>query len=242
MRRALRGMTLIECLLSLAILSFMLAAGVGSFALAGRMFTRIREAQEERQAVMATLDKIRFDARRAGEGLADPNAAAAGLPPIRLSAAGLEIVFAGQAFTPEEEVPAGAWSIRISAASYISFSAGREMIIGDSAAAEAFTISSVSGNYLYLDHATEGPHAAGGTSGALIERITYSLDGSKGTLRRRANGGTAQPVMEGVKEAAFEYDAASNIFSVRLVSSSKGGPTDGFSLFIKNAGLSSPRH
>jgi type II secretory pathway pseudopilin PulG len=235
-------MTLIECLLSLAFLSFLLAAGMGSFALAGRMFARIREAQEERQAVMAALDKVKYDARRAGEGLAELNAAAAGLQSIRISATGLEIVFAEQAFTLEEEVPAGAWSIRISAASYIGFSAGREMIVGDPAAAETFTISSVSGHELNLDHAAQVPHPAGGTSGALLERVLYSLDGPKGTLRRRVNGSTAQPVMEGVKEAVFEYDAASNIFMTRLVSSSKGELTDGFSLFIKNAGLPSLRH
>ncbi len=235
-----RGMTLLECLLSLTFLSLVMAAGLGAFVLAGRVFVRTGKVREERQAVMAALDKLRSDVRRAGEGLIEPSASAAGLARVLVTQAGLEMIYAEHGFRLDEDAQAGASSVRISAAGCPGLAAGREIVLGDADSAEALTVSSLDGRTLYLDGALDRPHAAAATSGALVERIVYSLDAPARTLRRKVNLSTPQPVAEGIDEAAFAYIAPQNLFSVRVTSGARGAKgeiVDGFSLYPKNTGL-----
>lgn len=233
------GASLIECLLSLAVLSFVMTAGVETFSLTGRIFTRLKEVQIDRQASLAAMDRIKADIRRAGEEMAE--AAWSDLSPITVGDASVEILAADSVLSLTEDAAAGSEAVKVGAAASSGISAGRRLLIRGPSGYEVREATAVSGGAVYIGRPLTFSYPASDSSIVLIEDITYTFNAAGAIIRRKADNGTAQPLLENVKEAAFAYDASANLFTVKATSGLKGEVTDGFAIFPKNTALASER-
>jgi len=235
-----KGMTLLECLISLGLISFVVVAAFQFFVLAGGIFSKLREIQNNSQAMLASLDKIKADVRRAGLGLAE--LITTHIEPDFLSASGtfLEIHLIDRTFRVAEDAPVGAERLKLDKPTS-GIRPGREIMLGNGSTSEILTVSSADTELINLAQPLNFSYKAASTSALLLEKITYFLDIPGNTLRREVNDGSAQPLLENVRTAEFDYDPGENKFTVRLVTGSKGELSDGFSLFPKNMALASPK-
>lgn len=69
-----------------------------------------------------------------------------------------------------------------------------------------------------------------------LETVTYFVDAAH-ILRRRVNGGSAQPVLEEVRAAGWTYDPATRLAHVRLEVDVEGADPHEATIFVKNAAL-----
>lgn len=69
------------------------------------------------------------------------------------------------------------------------------------------------------------------------ETVTYFVDGAARVLRRRANGGSAQPVLEGVRAAVWTYDGEARLVRVRIEVDVEGVHPYETTVLVKNAVL-----
>jgi len=69
-----------------------------------------------------------------------------------------------------------------------------------------------------------------------VETVTYFVDNAR-ILRRRVNGGSAQPVLEEVLAAAWTYDPGTHLAHVRLEVDVEGAAPHEATIFVKNASL-----
>jgi len=72
------------------------------------------------------------------------------------------------------------------------------------------------------------------------ETVTYFVDNAR-VLRRRVNGGAAQPVLEGVRAAAWTYDRDACLARVRLEVGVEGAHPYETTVLVKNAVLARGR-
>jgi type II secretory pathway pseudopilin PulG len=228
------GFTLLECLLGLALSLFVILAGLEFFVRAEKAFLRLKEREEAGQAALAALDRMRIDLLHAGRGLS---------PEI-----GLGLVEAAEA-TPDElrttslekelalaaDIRAG--DARLSLASTADISAGQQLALREGPAGEVRTVVRVDAGAVVIDAPVGRDYARGAASAALVERVTYFLDGNAGILRRRVNTSPAQPLLERVAGAAWSLDAAAHLVRIRLELDTEGAHPHEATVFLKNPAL-----
>jgi prepilin-type N-terminal cleavage/methylation domain-containing protein len=235
MRRA--GFTLIECLIGLSISLFVLTAGLQFYAGAQRLFAGVKAREEGDQAALAALDRMRIDLLHAGGGLVDE---------IRLG-----LVEAAEA-TPADlrlvsverplrlTVEAGTGSTRLRLASTAEIAAGQLISLRAGGAGELRRVAQVVGDEVLLEAPLERGYAPDSTEAALIETVTYYLDGASGTLRRRVNASAAQPLVENAAAAQWTLDPSGSLVRVRLELTIQGVHAHETTVFLKNAALAGP--
>ena len=231
------GFTLIEALIGLALALFIFSAGVEFFGLATRSYFRLKTREEAGQAALAALDRTRIDLLHAGRGLAEEMAAGL-IEAVRADPAGLTTTAAVRRLALAAEVVPGA--TRLVLVSTADITAGAGIALRDGPAAEVRIVAGLEPGAVRLDAPVGGRYSPDSAGVALLESVTYFVDAAR-ILRRRVNGGSAQPVLEGVQAAAWAYDAEARLARVRLEVEAEGAHQHETTVFIKNAVLAQGR-
>lgn len=237
MRRA-GGFALVESLVGLALSLFVISTGVEFFALAQRTFSRLKTREEADQAAAAAVDRMRIDLLHAGRGLA------------RESAAGLvEAVLAEEdelrttaldgALALAAAAPAG--TTRLALAPTADIAPGREIALRDGTAGEVRTVVRVEPGAIVIDRPLDGDYDPSTATVSLLETVAYRLDPAARVLRRRVNGGSAQPVLESTAAATWSYDRGASLLHVRIELGTEGAHAHETTVFVKNAALARNR-
>jgi prepilin-type N-terminal cleavage/methylation domain-containing protein len=235
-----RGFSLFECLVALALSSFVILASLEFLGLAQKAFFRLKEREEAGQGALAALDKIRIDLLHAGRGLAGEMALglveAALTPDEGLRTTSLERTLALAA-----EARAG--DTRLLLASTADIAAGQDICLCDGAAGEVRTVVAVErgAGAVVLREALERAYSPGTASVALLERVAYFLDAPARILRRRVNAASAQPVLENTAAATYLFDPEAGLVRVRLELDLQGAPAYETTVFLKNPALAGRR-
>jgi hypothetical protein len=106
-----------------------------------------------------------------------------------------------------------------------------------SGAGEARTIAVVESESVVLDGPLVRDYDPATATVSLLETVAYHLDPDAGVLRRRVNGGAAQPVLERAARAAWSFDPSSRLARVRLELDVEGAQVHETTVFVKNASL-----
>ena len=228
------GFTLIECLLGLALSLFVISAGLEFFVRAEKAFLRLKEREEAGQSALAALDRMRIDLLHAGRGLSPEiglglvEAAEATPDDLRTAALEKELALAA-------DVRAG--DTRLSLLSTEDITAGQRLALRQDEAGEVRTIVRADAGGVVVDAPVERDYLRGAASLALIERVTYFLDGSARILRRRVNTSPAQPLLEGAARAVWSLEAEAHLVRIRLELDIEGAHPHEATVFLKNPAL-----
>jgi len=229
-----RGFSLFECLVALALSSFVILASLEFLGLAQKAFFRLKEREEAGQGALAALDKIKIDLLHAGRGLAGEMAL--GLVEAALTPdEGLRTTSLESALALAAEARAG--DTRLLLASTADIAAGQDICLCDGAAGEVRTVVAVERGAVVLREALERAYSPGTASVALLERVAYFLDAPARILRRRVNTASAQPVLENTAAATYLFDPEAGLVRVRLELDLQGAPAYETTVFLKNAAL-----
>jgi type II secretory pathway pseudopilin PulG len=235
-RRA--GFTLVEALIGLALGLFIISSGVAFFASAQRAFFRLKEREEAGQAALAALDKMRIDLLHAGQGLAAETAAGL-VEAVRADGTALRTVSLERRLVLAAEALPG--DARLVLASTAGVAEGREIALCEGPAGEVRTVAGVEPGAIRLDAPVAARYAPAAAVVSLLETVTYFLDAPERVLRRRSGGGSAQPVLEDVRTAAWTYDPDARTARLRLEVDVEGAHPHETTVFIKNAALAQAR-
>ena len=234
------GFTLIECLLCLALSLFVICTGLEFFVRAEKAFLRLKEREEAGQAALAALDRMRIDLLHAGRGLSPEiglglvEAAEATADELRTASLEKELALAA-------DIHAG--DTRLSLASTTDIAAGQQLALRQGEAGEVRTVVRVDAGAVVIDAPIDRDYLREAASLALIERVTYFLDGNARILRRRVNASPAQPLLEGAAGAAWSLEAAAHLVRIRLelddaaVADTTGVHPHEATIFLKNPAL-----
>ena len=232
------GFTLIELLVGLTLSLFVISTGVEFFSLAQRVFGRLKTREEADQAAMAALDRMRIDLLHAGRGLGAVSAAGL-VVPVRADEAELATTALERALDLAAPVPAGA--ARLPLLSTAGISRGRRIVLLQNGAGEVLSVVRVDRDAVVLEGPLEGDYDPAAASVSLLESVTYLLDPAEGVLRRRANGGGAQPLLEATRLAVWTYDAVFHLARIRIELEIEGANTHETTVFITNSALAKRR-
>ena len=233
-----KGFSLVELLIGMTLFLIILTAGVEFFSHTRALFLKLKDAEEDAQAVYSALDRIRLDLVRGGRGLKE----AMDLGLISVVDAGpekLTILSTEGARTLGQDVEPGGG--RAVLGSTEGFRKGDRVCFLEGYRGEVRSVAAVEGNALTLDLPAEAGYSVGACRVFLIERISYYLGTVDRVVRRQVNSSPAQPLIEDVGDFKFSYDVPSNLASVALALAPHKERRYGIQVFPKNAGLSPRR-
>jgi hypothetical protein len=228
------GFTLTEVLIGLGLSLLMFVAAFEFLGITRDLFGKLKDAEEENQAAVAALDKIRIDLAQAGRGLASPmrNSSIAGVEAVAKS---LVLCLAERVYALTQDVVAGQTLVPLQAVSGLS--PQREVCLAGDGWSELHTVSSCGAGAVILGEPLQASFSKVSGQVLLIERIAYFLDEPSGILRRRVNAGSPQPLLEGVAAADLSYDTAANLAKAGFSLQSSKEKRYEISVFPKNVGL-----
>jgi type II secretory pathway pseudopilin PulG len=233
------GFSLIECLIGLSLAFFVILAALEFFGSASRHFLSLKHKEEAGQDILAALDKARIDILRSGQGLVAPMAAGA-LRGVEATAEGLVTLRAEKSYSLKADIAPA--TIRVPLEGGLAdIKPGREVCLFDDEKAEVRIVAAVETDALLVSEPFAWPYAAGTSTLALLERVRLYLDSGTGTLRRKVNASSAQPLLEAVLAFDFAYDAAENLARLRLSLDPDEENVHESSVFPKNPALAGVR-
>jgi hypothetical protein len=229
-----RGYSFTEVLLGLSLSLFMFIAAFEFLGVTRSLFTQLKNAEEENLAAVAALEKVRIELAQAGRGLVSSlrRTSVAG---IEIAGTTLTISVVEQAYDLAQDTAAGQILVRLRSVSGLS--PRREACLVEGGWSELHTISSCGTGTITLGEPLQASFSKGGGKLLLIEKIAYFLDGSSCILRRKVNGGSPQPLLEGVAACDFSYDATANLAKASFSLQTSQEKKYETSVFPKNIGL-----
>lgn len=229
-----RAIALVESLIALTIFAIVVLASLEFFGTARKAFFKLRDAETAQESAVAALDKMRADILLAGQGLIE--ALDLGIV-VGIETAGTDLTIRSLTKTTGllADAPAGQKTISLKNAD--GMSAGKDICLLNRTNGEAATSASVAGQTLTLTSPLINNYSSAESRILLLEKITYSLDSSKTTVRRKVNSSSAQPLLEGVTSFVLGYGAAKHLASVGFGLQSGTRKTFTISVFPKNMAL-----
>lgn len=203
-----RGFSAIESSLSLALFLIIIIAVFETFGITRSFFFKLKTTQEENQAAMAALDKMKVDLLRAGRGLLQPVRQGA-VEGIAISSGTLIIYSREKTYSFLKDLSPGENRIVLETATGLS--PGREVCVFDEEKAEVKTISSIAGKTVFLTTPLEASFSISETQLALVERTTLFFDEKSGSIRRKVNASSPQPLLDDVLYFEFAYEKELNL-------------------------------
>lgn len=225
------GFSLIESLIGLSLTLAILVASLAAFNIGRRVFFKLKSSEDERLSALAALDKARLDVADAGEGLGVPLAQGL-LAGLKLSGSELEVESLDESLTLTADIAAG--STRVACLGSGDVAKGRIVCLQDGDACEVQTVKSTGKGYLVCAAPFGRSYKKDEAQALLVGEVRYYLD--SGTVRRKANNSSAQPLVEDV--AAWDVRAGDNpsLITISLVFKGKER-THEISVLAKNMAL-----
>jgi len=234
-----RGFSIIENLISLALGLLVLMAVFEVFGTARSLFLKLKKAEEEAQAAMACLDKMRIDLFHAGTGLSLP---------IRLGLVdgldstdrGICIFSLQESYAVTEDLLPG--TVRIPLKTTAGIASGREICILEGRKGERNAVSSCRGDdAITLTAPLAHSYQEDGAQVLLLEKVTLYLDEERSLIRRRVNASSPQPLLEDVHHFDCDFGEENNLVRIRFALKANQEKTYELLVFPKNTGLCSAR-
>lgn len=214
--KVVSGLSLLEFLISLTLFFITLLMGLQFFAASRNQFTKLKQSYESRSDLLAAADKIKADSRTAGQGISIPVSLGI-IEPVSSEESGLTIrklqdgmnltaaLEAGQTFIPLESTSA--------------FSRNRDLCFCGHGYGEIIAIAEVTKTGIRLASPLAQAYRPPESTLLQINEVTFFLDGTSHILRRCVNRGSAQPLLEDVRDFHHAYEAEHHLIRVRLVHS-----------------------
>ena len=236
MRR--RGFTLVEILIGMTLFLVILTAGIGFFGHARDLFFKLKDAEEDSQAVYSALDRIRMDLIKAGRGLAEPLQRGL-LSAVEAGPGRLTIVSSEEPLSLAEGLRAGESQAVLRTVDGVK--KGGLVCFLEGSRGEVRGVAAIETDRLALDLPVESDYSTEGCRVLPIERISFYLGAVDRVVRRQVNASPAQPLIEDVGVFRYSYDPPSNIASVIIELAPHKERAYEIIVFPKNAGLSPRR-
>jgi prepilin-type N-terminal cleavage/methylation domain-containing protein len=228
------GFSLIECLISLSLFLIIVLSCLELFTRTRNIFFKLKEKEEEREAVLAALDKMRTDLHQGGAGLSYPIQLGI-LEGISEDSGSLIILSREKDLSLCNNLVEGQTRIQLESTSGLK--KGREICIFDFLKGEVLSISSVDEGSIVLSSPLNFSYFKEKASLILFKKISLYLDERNPTLRRKVNSSPAQPLLEETSSFDFDWDKAANLVQLRLQLKTKKEKFYEISVFPKNAAL-----
>ncbi len=229
-----KGFSLIESLISLSLFLIIVLTCFEVFGRTRNLFFKLKEKEEEREAVLAALDKMRTDLHLGGAGLFDPIQLGI-LEGISEDSGSLIILSKEKELSLCNDLVEGQTRIQLESTSELK--KGRDICIFDSLNGEVLSISSVDEESIVLSSSLNFSYIKEKASIILVKKISLYLDEKNPTLRRKVNSSPAQPLLEETAFFDFDMDKAANLVKLRLQLETNKEKFYGISVFPKNAAL-----
>lgn len=233
-----KGFSLLEMILSLTLFLVIILAGLEFFGMARSYFFKLKDAIERSLSANSAMDKMKIDILRAGEGLVQQMRLGA-VEGVAVKDNKLVILKLEKEFALAEDLNSGQTRIPIATSSELK--KGREICVSGANCGETIEIASVETTSVTLMTPLTNPYKKENSSLALLEKISIFLDGKDGTLRRKVNTSSAQPLLENVKYFIPAYENTANLVNLRFELMDGEGKSYEISVFPKNSGLALPR-
>lgn len=230
----IRGFTLVECLIGLALSFIVVTAGLGSYLRIQRDFLRLEEREVSGQAALAAVDRMRIDLLHAGFGLVEESRLGIVEPVL---ATETELRTASLERTLAPAVEPGAGDTRLILVSTAGVAVGRSISLRSGTGGEVRTVVRIEGTAVVLDSPLTASYPSAYLTLSLLEIVAYYVDGRPGILRRRVNASAAQPLLEDVAAAAWSHDTETGLVRIRIDLAVEGAHPHGTTVFLKNAAL-----
>lgn len=234
---ARKGFSLVETLIALGLSLLVVLATFEFLGITRSLFSKVKEAQENRMSVQAALLKLRIDLMQAGFGLNEPLRQGR-IEGISVSGTSLLILSLDEAFALHADAFSG--ERRISLGNTSGLSPGRRVCLAEEDKAEVQTIDILDGATVVLSEPLEATYSAAAGRLLLLKEVGYFLDERSDMLRRKVNSSPAQPLLDFTGLFVPSYDREANLARVCLAGTANQERTYEFSVFPKNIGLARP--
>jgi len=229
-----KGFSLLESLLGFLIFSLIILGSLEFFGTVQTVFFRLQSSQENRQAAWVALERIRTDFVLAGQGL---------VRPMRLGLInGVDregetwiLVRANRVAKLTADLLSGRTEMNVTDAG--PDSAGRTLCLFDEAKGETAVIQAAGDGILTLATPLRFDYRAAETQVIILQKISIYLDASKGVLRRKSDGASAQPLLEEVQAFTLGFDPASCLALAQISLASAPEEFYEIQILAKNAAL-----
>lgn len=233
-----KGYSLIESSLCLALFLFILIAVFESFGITRSLFFKLKRAEEDNQSALAALDKMRIDLIRAGSGLA---------PQIRMGVVdGLAIVNNALVISRREkeclllaDISPGENRMILEATAGLS--PGREVCVFNDEKGEIRTIYSIVGKTVLVDAPFEAYYFMGKSQVAPLDQTFLFFDQKTGSIRRKVNTSSPQPLLDDVLFFDFFYNRDVNLAGLSFALINNKEKKYELYIYPKNVALGLPR-
>lgn len=229
-----QGFSLVESLLSLTFFLAIFVAGLEFFGMTRSLFFKLKEAQEAQEDALAALDKMRTDARQAGQGLSIPIGLGI-ISGVEQNGTTLTLASLEKSCPLLEDLSPGLTTIRFQDEEGLA--AGKEICIFDNIKGEVAVITSADKNTLTLAAPLANGYLKTESVCLLVEKVSLFLDAEKSVLRRKAGASSPQPLLEGVLSFDFSYDGEKNLLRLGIRLQSDKEKDYEISVFPKNLAL-----
>ncbi len=225
-----KGVTLIETILSTALLLLVCLFGLECFGIARRLFIDLKASQEGDLAAAAALESLRRDAARAGEGLALP--IELGLcDGAELRPDGFTVRYAGEAKRLAADIVPGQTKIFLESAEGLG--PGRSLCLCADDRAEFASVRSAGDGWIVIEQGAENFYGQTDGQCFAVDAVINWLERTSRTLRRRVNDGSGQPLLEDTIMFEADWDPAAPLFRFKLRLGSKKEKTHETSIVPK---------
>ena len=211
MKKAQRGFSLLEGMISLFLFLLIVLFSLDCFISVREHFAKLKESETSNTAVYAALDRIRRDLQDAGLGLAEAMALQV-LEGISENQGTLVILSKDRNLAVGEAFVSG--QQRIPTIDATNVKRGQQVGFLNPYGGEVHSVVSTDRNSIVIESPLASNYLQDDTNMVLLRRISLFLDEAVGVIRRKVNASPAQPLLEDV--AAFEFDYARDANLVRL--------------------------
>jgi len=229
-----KGFSLLESLISLSLFLFLIVSSLQFFGFARHSFFKLKKAEETREAVLSTLEKIKIDVLHAGFGLVQPIRLGV-LDGIEENNKNLIILSRDKEFYPLEDLVPG--QLKIPLESIKGLKKKREICIFDSNKGEVKQISSLNGESIVLSSPLNFGFLKKESQLLLLKKTSFYFDEKKQIIRRKVNNSPSQPLLEEASSFDFRYEEAAKLIHVSLTLKSVKEKKYETSVFLKNIAL-----
>jgi type II secretory pathway pseudopilin PulG len=228
------GFSLMESLIALTLFLFLFLAGIEIFGSARKTLAKLEEAQMIEENISAAIDRIRADVRNAGRGLAGPP----GAEFVKsLEAVGNTLIIRSGEISTRLAADAAAGQSFLPVADGRDFPAGRVIYIMDESKGETAMIAETGTGGLSLATPLASAYGRAGTSVVLVREISLYMDAARRVLRRKADAGTGQPLLEEARSFAFSIGPPFPVVVIAVSSQMGKGEIHEISVHARNAAL-----
>jgi len=224
----------VESLICLALSLLVFIFTLDCFSAAGKHFHLLKVAEEARASAYAALDRMTRDISIAGQGLR--KAVELGLlKGVEDTDKGLVIVSREEELVLEGALEVGQQRILYSGRPRLK--KGQWVSVFDALSGETAQVVSFDRDSFTLSVPLRRSYPVPGACVISLRKVSLFFDRDKGTIRRKINTSSAQPLLEEVAEFGFEVQEAANLVRVYFKLNRGEEQEYGKSVFPKNTAL-----